>query len=156
MEFNPVNTDTIKYEMRGMSGDTPVTQEKKKTGFFGRFFSGLLKFVTAPLGVLGAVFPPAGLAAAGTYGLSQTIDIAQANSAAKRAAQNVAATPQSYFLPGIDLGASSGATPLSASGTAFMGPTAMQQRVTDVLYARNDAMIDSTAAFRKGKEAANV
>ena len=155
MDFNPVNTDTVKYEMRGMAGDTPVTQEKKKTGFFGRLFSGLLKFVTAPLSVMGAVFPPAGLAAAGTYGLASTIDVAQANSAAKHASQNVAASPQSYFLPGIDSAASSAdaSSGVQATGSA---PTAMQQRVTDVLYARNDAMIDSTAAFRAGGEVAGV
>lgn len=155
MEFNPVNADTIKFEMRGMSGDTAVTQQKKKTGFFGRLFSGLLKFVTAPLSVLGAVFPPAGLAAAGTYGLAQTIDVAQAHSAAKREAQNVQATPQQYFLPGVDTAGLAGASSAASPGSAPV-PTAMQQRVVDVLYARNDAMNDSTAAFRAGKEVARV
>lgn len=155
MDFNPVNADTIKFEMRGMSGDTAVTQEKKKRGFFGRLFSGLLKFVTAPLSVLGAVFPPAGLAAAGTYGLAQTIDIAQANSAARHAAQNAPAQPQSYFFPGVDTGGMSDAAS-AAVPTSVRVPTAMQQRVIDVLYARNDAMVDSTAAFRKAKEVANV
>lgn len=155
MDFNPVNADTIKFEMRGMSGDTAVTQEKKKKGFFGRLFSGLLKFVTAPLSVLGAVFPPAGLAAAGTYGLAQTIDIAQANSAAKHAAQNTPAQPQSYYLPGVDTGGMSDAASSAAPSSAPV-PMAMQQRVMDVLYARNDAMMDSTAAFKKGKEVASV
>lgn len=156
MDFNPVNADTIKFEMRGMSGDTAVTQEKKKKGFFGRLFSGLLKFVTAPLSVLGAVFPPAGLAAAGTYGLAQTIDIAQANSAAKRAAQNVPAKSQSYYFPGVNTGGMSGATSGAAPSSSASAPVAMQQRVMDVLYARNDAMMDSTAAFKSGQEVANV
>lgn len=151
MDFNAVNADTIKFEMRGMSGDTAIHQEKKKKGFFGRLFSGLLKFVTAPLSVLGAVFPPAGLAAAGTYGLSQTIDIAQANSAAKRAAQNTPVQPQSYFLPGVDTGGMSDAASSAAPNSASV-PTAMRQQVMDVLYARNDAMMDSTAAFKAGKE----
>lgn len=155
MEFNPVNADTIKFEMRGMSGDSPVTQEKKKTGFFGRLFSGLLKFAAAPLGVLGAVFPPAGLAAAGAYGLSQTIDITQAHSAAKRAAQNTPAPQQSYYFPGVEPGGMADASSAVSSGATPV-PTAMQQRVVDVLYARNDAMIDSTAAFRAGKEVARV
>lgn len=155
MEFNAVNADTIKFEMRGMSGDTAVTQEKKKKGFFGRLFSGLLKLVAAPLSVLGMAIPPAGLAAAGAYGLSQTIDIAQANSAAKRAAQNVPAQPQSYYLPGVDTGGMSDAASGAAPGSTAV-PSAMRQQVMDVLYARNDAMMDSTAAFKKGKEVAHV
>ncbi len=155
MDFNPVNADTIKFEMRGMSGDTAVGQEKKKKGFFGRLFSGLLKFMTAPLSVLGAVFPPAGLAAAGTYGLAQTIDIAQANSAARHAAQNAPVQPQSYYFPGVDTGGMSAAASSAAPGSTPV-PTAMQQSVIDVLYARNGAMMDSTAAFRKGKEVAGV
>lgn len=155
MDFNAVNADTIKFEMRGMSGDTAVHQEKKKKGFFGRLFSGLLKFVTAPLSVLGAVFPPAGLAAAGTYGLAQTIDIAQANSAAKRAAQNVPVQPQSYYFPGVNTGGMSEAATSVSTGSGQV-PMAMQQRVMDVLYARNEAMVDSTAAFKAGKDVTSV
>lgn len=150
MDFNPVSPDVIKYEMRPAGGSDAGAQEQHKTGGFRRFLSGLFKFVTAPLSVLGAVFPPAGLAALGTYAGSTALDISAAHSAAKQAQQAAPAQQMSYF-PGMDVGGSGSSTPDTVSA-----PSAMQQRVVDVLYARNDAMMDSTAAFKAGKEVAGV
>lgn len=154
MDFNPVSPDIIKYEMRGMGGDPAAAQEKKKSGGFGRFLSGLFKFIAAPLGVLGAVFPPAMIGAAGAYGLGAVGDQMQARAAAKNA-QAGAQAQQAYFFPGVDTGSMADASASLAPASTPV-PTAMQQRVMDVLYARNDAVIDSTAAFRAGKEVANV
>ena len=109
------------------------------------------------MSVLGIAFPPAAMGAAGAYGLSSTIDMAQANSRAKDA-QQAASASQGVFLPGVDMNslASASGAPM-ASGRAQTAPAvAMQQRVVDVLYARNDAIVDSTASFRQGKEVANV
>lgn len=153
MDFNPVSPDIIKFEMRGMGGDPAAAQEKRKSGGFGRFLSGLFKFIAAPLGVLGAVFPPAMIGAAGAYGLGAVGDQMQARAAAKNA--QASAPPPQYFFPGVDTGAMVDAS-ASLSPESAPVPTAMQQRVMDVLYARNDAVIDSTAAFRAGKEMANV
>lgn len=153
MDFNPVSPDIIKYEMRGMGGDPAATQEKRKSGGFGRFLSGLFKFIAAPLTVLGAVFPPAAIGAAGAYGLGAVGDQMQARAAAKNAQQS--APPQQYFFPGVDTGAMNDAS-ASLAPESTPVPTAMQQRVMDVLYARNDTMIDSTTAFRASKEVANV
>ncbi len=153
MDFNPVSPDRIKFEVVPTDGASAGAQEQHKTGGFRRFLSGLFKFVTAPLSVLGAVFPPAGLAAMGTYAGATALDISTAKSAAKQAQQSAPAQQMSY-LPGMDVGGGGGGGSAQAETTS--APTAMQQRVVDVLYARNDAMMDSTAAFKSGKEVAGV
>lgn len=157
MDFNPISPDVIKYEMRGVGGDPAVGQERRKTGGFGRFISGLFKFITAPLAVLAPVFPPAALGAAAAYGLGSIGDQMQARSANKQAQQMQQNSPpsQGYFLPGVDSGGMADASSSLAPQSAAV-PTAMQTRVLDVLYARNDAMMDSTAAFKAGQEVAGV
>lgn len=155
MEFNPVSPDIIKYEMRGMGGSPAVGQERKKRGGFGRFLSGLFKFIAAPLTVLGAVFPPAAIGAAGAYGLGAVGDQMQARAAEKDAIQHNP-PPVQYFLPGVDTGGMTEPVAGHGKASAAPAPTALQQRVVDVLYARNDAMMDSTSAFRAGREVANV
>lgn len=157
MNFNPVSPDIIKYEIRDVGGDPAAAQEKHKSGGFGRFISGLFKFITAPLAVLAPVFPPAALGAAAAYGLGSIGDQMQARSAAKQAQQMQQNSPpsQGYFLPGVDSRGMADASSSLAPQSAPV-PTAMQTRVMDVLYARNDSMMDSTAAFRAGQGVSNV
>jgi hypothetical protein len=154
MDFNPVSPDIIKFEMRGMGGDPAATQEKRKSGGFGRFLSGFFKLLAAPLMVAGAVAPPLLIAGLGAQALASTGDAMQARAASKDA-QRAAPPPQQYFFPGVDTGAMAEASS-SLSPSTLPVPTALRQSVTDVIYARSDARGDAVQSFREGKEVANV
>lgn len=144
MEFNPVQPDILKYEIRGVANDTAGVQAQKKKGGFSRFMSGIGRFFGAIAAPLAFVFPPAAIASAGFYGLSQVGDMGQAKAAAKMQA-NSAPSPsasQGYFFPGMDL--TPGPTADAGkdmSSTATSAAAAQKDRIMNVLYARNDLMM---------------
>lgn len=154
MDFNPVSSDIIKFEMRGMGGDPAAVQEKRKKGGFWRFLSGIGRFLAAPLMAVGAVAPPLLIAGLGASALAATGDAGQSRTAAKEA-QRAAPPPQQYFFPGVDTGAMAEASSALAPSTLPV-PTALKQSVTDVIYARSDAREGVVNSFRQNREVANV
>jgi hypothetical protein len=138
MNFTPVRPDAIKYEMRMVSGESPIAQQQKRPGAFGRFLSGVGKFFGALAAPVSLIFPPAAIGAAGMYGVGQIGDQMQYKAYQKMMDQQ--GTPQTISYPGLDLSDAGGA--VSASGPdVAMSP--MQERVMDVLFARNGMMLES-------------
>ncbi len=140
MNFSPIKPDVVKYEMRMVSGDNPFAEKQKTPGAFGRFLSGVGKFFGSVSLPLSFVFPPAAIAAAGMYGVGTIGDQMQSRAYMKAAQQQQqGALPVSY--PGLDL--SPTASNFQMSGGPIQPLSAKQEAVMDVLFARNDMMLDS-------------
>lgn len=139
MNFNPVRPDAVKYEMRMVSGENPFEQSQKTPGAFGRFLSGVGRFFGAVAMPIGLIFPPAMIGAAGMYGLGQIGDQVQTRAYMKMQQQQ--ATPQYISYPGLDMSdQTGGVTPAKGPGFDL---SAQQETVMDVLFARNDMMLES-------------
>lgn len=139
MQFNPIRPDAIKYEMRMVSGEDPFAVQKKTPGAFGRFLSGVGRFFSAIAAPFSLIFPPAAIGAAGMYGIGQIGDQMQYKQYIKMQQQQQ--TPQYISYPGLDTsGSSGGVVPARAPGLEM---SQQQQTVMDVLYARNDMMLES-------------
>lgn len=139
MQFDPVRTDIIKYEMRYPGGVNPYQQEQKKPGGFGRFLSGVGRFFGAVAAPLSFVFPPAAIGAATMYGVGQIGDQVQMK-AYEKMMQNQQ-SPAPMYVPGLQPGPEG---MINASGS----PTSQnEESVMNVLYARNDMMVASTKEF---------
>jgi hypothetical protein len=139
MNFNPVKPDVIKYEMRMVSGENPMAEQQKKPGAFGRFLSGVGKFFGAVAAPLSLIFPPAAIGAAGMYGVGQIGDQMQYKSYQKMMDQQ--STPQYISYPGMDIVPTPGGVPVSKA--PGYQASLMDERVMDVLFARNDMMLES-------------
>lgn len=140
MEFKAVRPDVVKYEMRMISGEDPFAVQQKKPGFFGRLLSGVGKFFGAVAAPMSLIFPPAAIGAAGMYGIGQIGDQMQQKAYMKQMANQPQG--QSISYPGLDLSQSSSGNyqPVSATG---LNVTQSQDATMDLLFARNDAMLDS-------------
>lgn len=138
MNFNPVRPDAVKYEMRMVSGENPFAREQKTPGAFGRFLSGVGRFFGAVAAPMSLIFPPAAIGAAGMYGIGQIGDQMQYRSYMKVMEQQ--AQPQYISYPGLDL---SGGGEAGGAQPAGFDISAQQESVMDVLFARNDMMLES-------------
>ncbi len=141
MDFSPIRPDVVKYEMRLASGENPFVQEQKTPGGFGRFLSGVGRFFAAVATPMSLIFPPAAIGAAGMYGVGQIGDQIQQRSYMNMMKQ----TPQYISYPGLDTPPPQGGIQMMSSGTT--GLSAQQETVMDVLFARNDMMLESVQKF---------
>ena len=133
MQFNPIQPDLVKYEMRMVQGVDATVKEQKKPGFFGRLLSGLGRVLGAVAMPLSFIFPPAAIGAAAMYGVGSIGDQMQAKSAQRQAEkmQREGGQQQASF-PGLQLDAS--------LAPASFDISASDERVMNVLFARNDSM----------------
>lgn len=136
MDFKAVKPDLVRYEMRVAQGQDPFAIHQKKPGGFGRFLSSVGRFFGAVAAPFSIFFPPAMIGALGMYGLGQMGDQIQAK-AYMNAAQK-GANAQTIAYPGME--------DTMGGPQAAMSP--MQQDVLNVLYARNDAMLESAHEIR--------
>lgn len=140
MDFSPIKPDVVKYEMRVVSGDNPFEQQQKTPGGFGRFLSGIGRFFGAVAAPMALIFPPAAIGAAGMYGIGQIGDQMQYRTFMRMQQQQ--ASPQYISYPGLDLSdaGAGGIVPAKGPGIA----TSLEQEgVMDVLFARNNMMLES-------------
>ena len=133
MEFNPIQPDLVRYEMRMVQGVDPTVKEAKKPGFFSRLLSGMGRVLGAIAAPLSFIIPPAAIGAAGMYGLSQIGDQMQARSAQKQMEKAQRDQQTQVSFPGL-------AIDQSAVQPANFDLSAQDERVMNVLFARNDAM----------------
>ena len=131
----------VRYEMRMVQGVDPNVREQKRPGAFGRFLSGMGKILGSVAMPLSFLFPPAGLAAAGMYGMGQIGDQVQQKAyvnAAEKAAQQA---PQQASFPGLEIDGMPAAQPAS------FDLSARDQQVMDVLGARGGSMTDMSQSI---------
>lgn len=134
MEFNSIKPDLVRYEMRMVQGVDPSVREQKKPGFFGRLLSGLGRVLGAVAMPLSFIFPPAAIGAAGMYGLGQIGDQMQVKSAQKQAEKMQREQQTQVSFPGLQMDQ-------SAIQPASFDLSAQDERVMNVLFTRNDAMM---------------
>ena len=142
MDFRPVKPDVVKYEMRMVRGEDPITKHQKKPGGFGRFLSGIGKLFGAIAMPLSIIFPPAMIGALGAYGLGKIGDQIQMKSYQKVMQQQMSHQPagSNVSFPGME-------GYLSSGGGKDQGLSPIQADVLNVLYARNDLMMESSHAM---------
>jgi len=135
VDFRPIKPDMVKYEMRMVRGEDPFMKHQKKPGGFGRFLSGIGKFFGAVAMPLSFIFPPAMIGALGAYGLGQIGDQMQYKSYMKVAQQQATQQGTNVSFPGMSgvMGGGPGGGQLSS----------VQADILNVLYSRNDMMMDS-------------
>lgn len=135
MDFRPVNPDLIKYEVRMVKGEDAFAKHQRTPGGFGRFLSSVGKFFGALAMPLSILFPPAMIGALGAYGLGKVGDQIQYKAYSKAAQEN--AQTQNAVCPGMDdiLGSPQGISPVQAD-------------ILNVLYARNDLMMDTASQMK--------
>jgi hypothetical protein len=139
MNFAPVRPDLVKYEMRMVSGEDPFAQQQKTPGAFGRFLSGVGRFFGAVAAPMSLIFPPAAIGAAGMYGIGQIGDQMQYRTFMKMQQQQ--SQPQYISYPGLDLAPTpGGVSPARMPGLEI---SQQQENVMDLLFARNDMMLES-------------
>ncbi|MBI4365566.1 MAG: hypothetical protein HY543_01985 [Deltaproteobacteria bacterium] len=147
MEFPKVRPDIIRWEMRAVTGETIESQQQRKPGGFARFLSGIGRFLGAVAAPLSFLFPPAALGAAAAYGVSRLGDTMQMRSYQKMMEKQSQGQPAGpMFLPGLE----QATYDLQKESPLTMSITKQDQRVLDVLFARNDLMLESAQAM-KGK-----
>jgi len=134
MSINTVQPDLVRYEMRMVQGVDPNVREQKTPGRFGRFLSGLGKILGSVAMPLSFLFPPAGLAAAGMYGLGSIGDQVQKKAYVNAAEKAQKERPQQASFPGLEIGGMPMAQPAS------FDLSARDQQVMQVLGARGGSM----------------
>lgn len=132
MQFSPIQPDLVKYEMRMVQGVDATVKEQKKPGFFGRLLSGLGRVLGAVAMPLSFIFPPAAIGAAAMYGVGSIGDQMQAKAYQKQAEKMQREGAQQASFPGLQLDAS--------LAPASFDISASDERVMNVLFARNDSM----------------
>lgn len=134
MALNTIRPDLVRFEMRMVQGQDPHVREQKKPGAFGRFLSGIGKVLGAVALPLSFLFPPAGLAAAGMYGMGAIGDQVQGRAYARAAEKQQREQATTVSFPGLNIGAASPVAPAS------FDMSARDQEVMRVLDARGAAM----------------
>lgn len=138
MDFRPVKPDQVRYEMRMVQGRDPFEKHQKSPGAFGRFLSGVGRLFGALAMPFSIFCPPAMIGALGMYGLGKVGDQIQYSSYMKQAQQQQTHQAQKVAFPGMeDVFGGPQVTPLSS----------VQSDVLNVLYARNDMMMESARAI---------
>ncbi len=133
MQFSPIQPDLVRYEMKMTQGVDPTVREAKKPGFFGRLLSGLGRVLGAVAMPLSFIFPPAAIGAAGMYGLGQIGDQMQAKAYQKQMDKMQRDNQTQVSFPGLQMDG-------EALQPAGYDISASDERVMNVLFARNDAM----------------
>lgn len=134
MDYRSIKPDQVKYEMRMVQGEDPFAKHQKRPGGFGRFLSGLGRVVGSLAMPFSLLFPPAMIGALSMYGIGQIGDQVQASAYSKAMQQQAAHQGQHASFPGMeDMFGGAPAYQLSA----------VQSDVLNVLYARNDLMLES-------------
>lgn len=139
MDFRPIQPDQVKYEMRVVKGEDPFVKHRKRPGGFGRFLSSIGRIFGAIAAPLSLIFPPAMIGALGAYGLSSIGDKIQYKAHMRSAQQ--AGQHQNVSFPGMDWGA------LGMGGGPQASISPVQAEALNVLYARNDLMMESAHAM---------
>lgn len=131
MEFQPVKPDMVRYEMRMVQGEDPYAKHQKKPGAFGRFLSGIGRFLGAVAMPFSLICPPAMIGALSMYGLGKIGDQVQYSAYNKQVQQQAAHQAQRVAFPGME--------------DIMGGPqiTPVQADILNVLYSRNDMMMES-------------
>lgn len=137
MDFRPVNPDMVKYEMRMVQGQDPFAKHQKQPGAFGRFLSGMGRVLGAVAMPLSILFPPAMIGALGAYGMGKIGDQIQYKAYTKAVGQQQAHQATQVSFPGMEGG----------FGGAQAALSPVQADVLNVLYARNDLMMESAHAI---------
>jgi len=119
--------------MRMVQGVDPHVKEQKKPGFFARLLSGVGRVLGAVAAPLSFIFPPAAIGAAGMYGLSQIGDQMQMRVAQRQMEKQQRENQTQVSFPGLQMDQ-------SAIQPASFDISAADERVMNVLFARNDAM----------------
>ena len=141
--MNTIKPDLIKYEMRMVQGQNPHVKAAKRPGGFSRFLSGIGRVFGAIAAPLSFIFPPAAIAAAGSYGLSAIGDQGQVRAHNKMAEENARQQQTRVSFPGLSTGGgASGVTPAS------FGVTAKDHEVMEVLDARGYAMTEQAHSIK--------
>lgn len=135
MSFNSVQPDLVRFEMRMVQGQDPHVREQKRPGGFGRFLSGIGKILGAVAMPLSFLFPPAGLAAAGLYGMGAIGDGIQQRAYNRAAEKQQEQQATQVSFPGLAFGSN----PIQPAGFS-MG--ANDNAVMSVLNARGSSMTD--------------
>ena len=135
MELTPIQPDLVRFEMRMTQGVDPTVREQKKPGFFGRLLSGLGRVLGAVAAPLSFIFPPAAIGAAGMYGLGAIGDQMQAKAYQKQTEKMQREGQTQASFPGLQLDN-------SAISPAGFDVSASDERVMNVLFSRNDAMME--------------
>ena len=104
MAIDTVHPDLVRFEMRMVQGQDPNVREQKRPGAFGRFLSGIGKVLGAVAMPLSLIFPPAGLAAAGMYGLGALGDGLNAKAQAKMQEKAQRESMTNVSFPGLGMG----------------------------------------------------
>lgn len=139
MNYRSINPDKVKYEMRMVQGQDPFVKHKRKTGGFGRFLSGIGKLFGAIAAPLSFIFPPAAIAAAGMYGIGKIGDRMQYSAYMKgMQRQGVHQAGGAAAFPGME-------DVMGGGRQAALSP--IQADILNVLYARNDLMMESSRAM---------
>lgn len=133
MQFSPIQPDLVRYEMKMVQGVDPHVREQRKPGFFGRLLSGLGRVLGAVAMPLSFIFPPAAIGAAGMYGVGAIGDQMQAKAYQKQMEKMQRDQQTNVSFPGLQLDA-------EALAPAGFDISASDERVMNVLFARNDAM----------------
>lgn len=142
MNFSPVKPDVVKYEMRMVQGMEPAAVHKKKAGGFGRFLSSIGSIFGAIAAPLSIIFPPAMIGSLGAYGLAKIGDSIQNKAMTKQMNQEAIQNPSmSASFPGLaDIG---------EGGQVSPGLSSVQADILNVLYSKNDLMMESSHAMEK-------
>lgn len=138
MVFGQIKPDLVRYEMRMVQGQNPFEKHQRQPGGFGRFLSGLGRILGAVAMPLSFFFPPAMIGALSMYGLGSIGDRIQAAAYQKQMKNEAVRRATQVAFPGLEGGA--GIMPAG-------GLSPIQADVLNVLYARNDMMMESSHAF---------
>lgn len=143
MDFRPIKPDLVKYEMRMVQGEDAFVKHQRRPGGFGRFLSSIGRILGAVAAPLSIFFPPAMIGALGAYGLGKIGDQIQTKAYQKQAEQQaVHGGARNVVFPGMDGAASGG-------GIRPAALSSVQADILNVLYARNDLMMESAHAMEK-------
>jgi len=138
MAFNQIRPDFVRYEMRMVQGEEPFAVHQKRPGGFGRFLSGLGKVLGAIAAPFSFIFPPAMIGALTMYGLGSIGDRIQAAAYNKQMKNEMLRQASQVVIPGMEDGGA-----LTLTGGAFPA-----EDVLNVLYARNDMMMESVEKMK--------
>lgn len=143
MEFQGIRPDLVRYEMRRVGGIDPHTQERKRPGAFGRFLSGMGRFLGAVGMPLSVIFPPAAIGALGMYGISQVGDHVQQKAYQKMMEQSMKQRTERIYFPGLDLGNMPKAVPVSGPSSSDYILSSLDERLVDVIVAKSFLLHES-------------
>lgn len=137
--------DNVRFEMRYAGGVNPFEQERQVPGAGARKTSTFARVLGGALLPFSFFFPPAAIGAALAYGASGIAE-SKARKAEMRAVQNQQGPPPVYF-PGLEGGGGGQGAAYSSSGQPMAPVSASDSMVMQVLYHRNEMMMDQTGRY---------